>query len=130
MGGVLGFLAGGVRLHRMDLQCPVLAAKIDDPVQAGLHARAGHYAALDLSAAVVEPQRNVEPVERSAADAHVSLDVDGPAAAAAQRLLQIDAENGAIRRLERGCAGQACDRGGGRSAGGLKGEADPRRSPS
>src|ERR1700690_3999700 len=44
---------------------------------------------------------------------------------AAQRLLEVDAEDGAVRGLERGCARQARDRGGGRSAGALGGEFRP-----
>jgi hypothetical protein len=44
---------------------------------------------------------------------------------AAQRLLEVDAEDGAVRRLERGCARQARDPGGGRSARGLECEFRP-----
>src|ERR1700683_4772525 len=44
---------------------------------------------------------------------------------AAQRLLEVDAEHGALRRLERGCARQARYSGGGRSAGGLEREFRP-----
>ena len=80
---------------------------------------AGHHGALDPGAAVFQRERNVDLVERRSAEAQVSLDVDRPATAAAQRLLEVDAENGAIRRFERRRPGQAGDRGGGRSAGGL-----------
>ena len=44
---------------------------------------------------------------------------------AAQRFLEVDAKDGAVGRVERGCARQARDHGGGRSAGGLKREFRP-----
>ena len=53
-----------------------------------------------------ERQRNVELVERRSAEPHVAPDVDRPAPAAAQRLLQVDAEDRAVRRLERRCSGR------------------------
>src|SRR3984957_18097225 len=99
-GGVLGFLASRVRLDRVDAQSPTLGDELDEPAEVGGHAMAGHHAPLDLSAAVGERQRNVDLVERRSAKAQVSLNVNRPATAAAQRLLEVDAENGAIRRFD------------------------------
>ena len=53
MGGVLGFLAGRVRLHRINVQSPTLSEEIDKPAEVGRHAMARHRGALDLCAAVV-----------------------------------------------------------------------------
>src|ERR1700728_2650181 len=99
MGGVLRFLAGGVRLDRIEAQCPLLGDEIDEPFQSSAHAAAGQRATLDPSAAVVEAQRDGELVERRSAEAHVAPDVDRPALAAAQRLLEVDADDAAVRRL-------------------------------
>ena len=92
--------------RRVSRKSPALGGEIDQPVQFGGHAAARHHAPLDPSAAVGERQRNLELVERRSAEAHVSPDVDRPAPAAAQRLLQVDAEDGAVRRLERGRSGR------------------------
>ena len=104
------------------MQSPTLGDEIDKPVQFGGHTVARHHAASDPSAPVVQRQRNVELVKRCSPEAQISLDVDRPAAAAAQGLLQVDAENGAIRRFERRRSGQVRDRSGGRGAGGLSGK--------
>ncbi len=71
---------------------PNLGEQVDEPVQLGGHAAARDCAALDPSAAIVQRQRNVELVERGSAEPHVALDVDRPAPAAAQGLVQVSAQ--------------------------------------
>src|ERR1700693_4030119 len=96
MGGVLRFLPGRVRLDRINLQSPAFVDAPYEPVESSLHAVARHDAALDLSAPLVDRQGRLDCVERRTAKAHDSLDVDRLAMAAAQRFLEVDAEDGAI----------------------------------
>ena len=81
-----------------------------------------HRAALDCGAAVVEAERTDELVERRSAEAHVARDIDRTALAAPQRLLQVDADDAAVGRLERRRPGQGGDGGGGRRTGGVDGK--------
>ena len=53
-GGVLGFLAGRVRLNGVDPQSPTLAAKINEPVRFGGDAMARHHGAPQPGAPVVQ----------------------------------------------------------------------------
>ena len=92
VGGVLRFLAGRVRLHRIEAQIPTWAIKSMSPSSSAVTPRLVIAAALDPSAAIVQRQRNVELVERGSAEPHVALDVDWPAPAAAQGLLQVSAQ--------------------------------------
>src|ERR1700677_1687516 len=86
-GGVLGFLAGRVRLDRIDLQSPALVDELDEPVEFSLHAVARHDSASDLSASLADRQGRVDLVERCGPQADVSLDVDRTAMTAAQGVL-------------------------------------------
>ena len=76
MRGVLRFLAGCVRLNRIEAQAPSCAHEIDEAFQVGGHAAARHGAVLDPRPAVVERKRNGELVERRSAEPHVAGDVD------------------------------------------------------
>ena len=80
---------------------------------------------LDPRPAVVERERNGELVERRSAEPHVAGDVDRAALAAAQRLLQVDADDPAVRSLERRRPAQVGDCRGRRGTGGLDSQSRP-----
>ena len=63
-GGVLGFLAGRVRLDRIDLQSQPLVDDLDESVEVSLDAMARQDAALDLSAPLADRQGRLDLVER------------------------------------------------------------------
>src|ERR1700722_14997656 len=65
-GGVLGFLAGRVRLDRIDLQSPTLVGELEESVEFSPHAMARHDAVSDLSASLADRQGRLDLVERRA----------------------------------------------------------------
>ena len=111
-----------VRLDRIEAQCPLLGDEIDEPFQSAALTPPLVSAPRSIWARPLSRLNETAACRTPSAEAHVAPDVDRPALAAAQRLLEVDADDAAFRRLQRRRSSQRGDGGGGRNARGLDGK--------